>query len=251
VDGAIAEYREAIRLNKDNAEAHCNLGRALAAKGQFAEALTYLRRGHELGSKHPNWPGFYAQWVKECERLAELDGRIPAVLEGKDQPKDAAERVAFAQLCQRFRKHFAAAARFYGESFVAQPDLAENLASFHRYNAACAAALAGCGQGEDAAVLDQKERGRLRRQALDWLRADLEARRRLLEKQPDKASLAVAQQMSDWLADADFAGVRGPEALAQLPEAERPAWQKLWADVAHTLTLAEGKDAPEKKSAPK
>jgi hypothetical protein len=50
--------------------------------------------------------------------------------------------------------------------------------------------------------------------------------------------------MRRWLADPDFAGVRGPEALARLPEAERPAWQQLWADVAATLAAARGKPTP-------
>jgi Tfp pilus assembly protein PilF len=251
VDGAIAEYREAIQIKKDYPEAHCNLGHVLRNKGQFAEALTYLRRGHELGSRNPRWPYPSAQWVKHCERLAELHDRLPAVLQGQDQPKDAAERLAFAQLCQLYRKRYAAAARFYGEAFAAQPDLAESLDSGHRYNAACAAALAGSGAGQDAAALDERERGRLRQQARDWLRADLDAWRGVPEKEPDKARPAMIQALQHWLVDLDFAGVRGPEALAGLPEAERPEWQKLWAEVADTLARAEGKAAAEKKSAPK
>jgi hypothetical protein len=47
-----------------------------------------------------------------------------------------------------------------------------------------------------------------------------------------------------WQQDADFAGVRGPEALARLPEAERPGWRKLWTDVADTLARAQGKASP-------
>jgi hypothetical protein len=38
-----------------------------------------------------------------------------------------------------------------------------------------------------------------------------------------------------WLEDNDLAGVRGEPALAQLPEAEREPWRRLWADVADTL----------------
>jgi hypothetical protein len=34
--------------------------------------------------------------------------------------------------------------------------------------------------------------------------------------------------------------VRGSEALARLPEPERQAWQKLWADVADALSQAVG-----------
>jgi hypothetical protein len=56
------------------------------------------------------------------------------------------------------------------------------------------------------------------------------------------------QQMQHWQQDPDFAGVRGDEALARLPEAERPQWQKLWADVAELLTRAKGKSTPDKKA---
>jgi hypothetical protein len=38
--------------------------------------------------------------------------------------------------------------------------------------------------------------------------------------------------MQHWQGDADLTGVRGPEALSHLPEAERQEWQKLWEDVA-------------------
>jgi serine/threonine-protein kinase len=117
----------------------------------------------------------------------------------------------------------------------------------HRYHAARAAALAGCGQGRDAADLDEKGRAAFRRQALDWLRAELEVRRRLVETDP--AGFHVG--MEHWLEDPDFAGVRGPEALARLPEAERQAWQKLWVDVADTLARAQGKAPPEPKAGSK
>ncbi len=92
----------------------------------------------------------------------------------------------------------------------------------------------GCGQGEDAAQLDVAERARLRRQALDWLRADLAAWGQLLEKQPDQARARVQQTLRHWQEDAELAGVRG-DALARLPEADRQAWQQLWADVEQTL----------------
>jgi hypothetical protein len=103
-----------------------------------------------------------------------------------------------------------------------------------------AAALAGCGQGKDADQADPKERARLRRQALDWLRADLAACRKWLDKEPDKTRPVVVKQMAHWQQDTDFAGVRGTEALAKLPKAEREEWTKLWQDVA-----ALGKQAAE------
>jgi hypothetical protein len=65
-----------------------------------------------------------------------------------------------------------------------EPGLAEDLNAQHRYNAARAAALAGCGAGEDAAHLTDSDRAGLRKQALDWLRADLEAWRKILDQGP-------------------------------------------------------------------
>jgi len=57
--------------------------------------------------------------------------------------------------------------------------------------------------------------------------------------------------MQRWQVETDFAGVRGPDALAKLPEAERSAWQKLWHDVADALKRAQAKATPEKKSGTK
>jgi serine/threonine-protein kinase len=107
--------------------------------------------------------------------------------------------------------------------------------------------LAGCGQGRDAADLDEESRAEFRRQALDWLRAELEAQRLLLEQKPE----TVANHLQDWLWDPDFAGVREPDALAQLSETERQAWHQLWADVADTLARALGRTTPKQKAAAK
>jgi hypothetical protein len=105
--------------------------------------------------------------------------------------------------------------------------------------------MAGCGQGRDAADLDDTSRARFRRQALGWLRAALEARHRLLEQEPEKTRWMVASELWRWPEDPAFAGLRGPEALARLPEPERQAWHQLWADVADTLARAQGKAPPE------
>jgi hypothetical protein len=147
-----------------------------------------------------------------------------------------------ASLCQQpYKQLTAAAARFYADAFADEPQLAEMLYRGHRYNAAYAAALAGCGQGKDAGTLPDQERARLRRQALDWLQADLAAWQKQLETGGAEAELVVRKLMQHWLADPDFAGVRGPEALGRLPEAEREGWQKLWVAVEELCNKAGGK----------
>jgi tetratricopeptide (TPR) repeat protein len=242
---AIPLYEEAIKLKPEYAEAHCNLALALRQQGEFRKSLAALRRGDEIGRRNPGWPYPSIEWVKECERQVELDEKLPGFLEGRITPASPAELIELAGVCI-FKRLNRAAALFFGKGFDAEPKLAEDLRAPHRYNAACAAALAGCGQGTDADKLDDKERARLRRQALDWLQADLKARRALLDQKPDSASVA-ASVLQRWLEDPDFTGVRGSGAIAKLPEAERQPWQKLWNDVSDMLKRAQGKAAPEKR----
>jgi tetratricopeptide (TPR) repeat protein/serine/threonine protein kinase len=236
LEEAMTEFREAIRIKPVFPDAHYFLGCSLMRRGLFRQAAEELRRGHELGSRNPRWPYPSAEWVRNCERLAELDGKLSAMLSGLKQP----ERLALASFCQQHKQFHAAAVRFYEEAFAEQPQLAEDVRASRRYSAACSAARAGCGQGKDADKLDAKERTRLRNQSLDWLRADLKAWRRELDRSPDKAGPEIAQRMQHWLHDDSFAGVRGPDALTRLAETERPSWQGLWKEVEALRTEAAG-----------
>jgi tetratricopeptide (TPR) repeat protein len=255
---AILEFQKVIELDAEHALAHRDLGLSLHRQGRFREAVEALRRGKKLGSVPPDW-------LRQEEQLAQLDERLPAVLAGNDKPRDVAEYLGFAHVCQRGHKYYAATARFYAAAFNAQPALAANPPAGHRYNAGCAAALAGCGKGNDAANLTTEEQARLRQQALEWLRADLAAYRRRLEQEPNSTSplarllpedahkdrLLVKQRLHHLLTDAELAGVRDDAALNKLPDAERPSWLQLWADVRGVLALAQDKAAPEKKPAAK
>src|SRR5262249_52748805 len=104
LDRAIAAYRQAIHLKKDDAQAHGNLGLTLQSQGQFAEALAALQLGHQLGSKKPRWRYPSARWVQRCQRLCQLDARLQAVLKGEGQPPSAKEQLALADLCQHYKK---------------------------------------------------------------------------------------------------------------------------------------------------
>jgi hypothetical protein len=136
------------------------------------------------------------------------------------------------------KRLYTAAAGFSADAFAADPKLADHLTAEHRYNAACAAALASAGQGEDAGKSDDEKRSRLRRQAVDWLRADLTLRtKQLASGQPgDRAQ--VQRYMNHWLQDRDLADLRDAESLAKLAPEERAACEKLWADVAALLKRA-------------
>jgi tetratricopeptide (TPR) repeat protein/tRNA A-37 threonylcarbamoyl transferase component Bud32 len=229
--GAIKRYRRAIKANPDYAEAYCGLGQTLTRQGRFAEALTALKRGHELGSKNPRWPHSSAQWVREAERLVGLEARLPKVLKGEVEPTSAVERVELAAFCLVHKQQPCEAARLYQQAFAEQPKLAIDLGSGHRYNAACAAARAGCGHGKQVDTPDAQERTRLRQQARTWLREDLDAQRQFLDMDPKRLGPVVRQRVQHWQKDADLAGVRDRDNLATLPEAERRDWEKLWTDV--------------------
>jgi hypothetical protein len=56
--------------------------------------------------------------------------------------------------------------------------------------------------------------------------------------------------MQHWLGDPDFNGVRGPDALAKLPEAERLKWQRLWEQVEALRRQATSPHKPEAPAGP-
>jgi tetratricopeptide (TPR) repeat protein len=234
LEESLAASRKALALRPDFAAAQCNVGLCLVRLGRFAEGRDALQRGHELGTKQPNWRHPSALWVRNAEALLELERRLPAILAGKDKPANTGERLSLAIICgQPGKELYAASARFYREVFAAEPKLADNPRAQHRYNAACAAALAGCGRGADARQLDAGRRAELRKQALEWLRADLAGWSRLHER-PEQRELA-RQALEHWQQDKDLAGVRDKSALAALPAEEGTAWRGLWSSVADLL----------------
>jgi predicted TPR repeat methyltransferase len=97
LDEAIAEFREAFRLKPDDADYHRDLGSAVLTQGQFRPAVEEYRRSVELGSRDPRWFKVNGPQVtallRQIERFGELDARLPALLKGQEQPRDAGERL--------------------------------------------------------------------------------------------------------------------------------------------------------------
>src|SRR5262249_4063650 len=153
--GAIAAFKQAIALDPKLAQAHIGLGQALLSKGRFAEARTATRKALQPLPPAPPPRNFVPQLHRQCEHWLKLDAKLPGFLKEDAQPADAAEQLALAYLCQQFKKRYVAAARFFTGAFATDPQLAGDLQSQHRYNAACAAALAAAGKGVDAAMLQE------------------------------------------------------------------------------------------------
>jgi tetratricopeptide (TPR) repeat protein len=223
LDEAMAEFRRVSDLDPGAGTAHESLALALLRSGRFTQVRTAVRRAFDLLSAlDPHRPALQEK-LNLCERMLALAPRLSALVQGKERPTFE-ERLGLAHLCQDYgRPH--AAAGLYAAVFAARPALADDVGSANRYKAACAAALAA-----DEARLGETERAGLRRQALDWLRADLAQGVKLR-----RDGKSAGPPFTTWRTNTDLAAVPDLVPLAKLPATEREEWRRLWADVDASL----------------
>jgi tetratricopeptide (TPR) repeat protein len=169
--------------------------------------------------------------------MAVFDARLKAIVKGEQRPKDVGERLQFAQRAYDLAR-LAAAARFWREAIELDPRLGDDRQAEHRYNAACAAALAGCFQTNDDPRPSDDQKTKLRQQALDWLNAELGASAKLLATASNEERAGIGKTLERWREDTDLRGIRDDAGLAKLPETERTAFRKLWAEVDALLRKA-------------
>jgi len=217
------------------------LAMALYGSGKTAEARQTLA----AALVDPRWtanparfPNDWSSHVLRREAETLILPNLPAFLDGKYQPKDNDERLALLGAGQ-FTNRPLALARLYADAFAADAGLSEDLAVGHRYRAARAAALAGCGRGEDAPGLGEAEGKRWRDQARHWLRADLTAWDQALSSAP--AAGEPRQILTNWRDDPDLAGLRDSRALEKLSAEERKEWLALWREVDVLLSRTAGR----------
>jgi hypothetical protein len=172
---------------------------------------------------------------------------MAAVLRG-EPPRDNGERLQLAYRAYE-KKLNAESARLFAAAIETDPRLANDRQGQHRYNAACAAALAAAlgtaraaqqeTSGRTEKPFTDADRAKFRNQARDWLEAELKAWSGLLVSAKDhQQRQAIAGTLEHWREDTDLASVRDKHALDSLPEGERAMWRTLWADVDRLLKKA-------------
>jgi serine/threonine-protein kinase len=227
---AIDHFREAVRLEPQFAQAHGALGQVLLAKRELTDAEDETRRGLDSISEwDKKLRANLEDQLQRCQHLRVLEDRLSAVVQGRDKPA-AADCLDLAELCF-VSNYYATAARLYAQALVAAPRLTEDLRAGHRFNATCAAALAGGGRGNDAGSLAEREREALRKQAREWLRLDLAAWAKKVDTGTDAERIQARKTLESWGGDSALAVVRDPAALDKLLPDERRECKKLWCDV--------------------
>jgi tetratricopeptide (TPR) repeat protein len=237
---AVEEFRKAVALDPKGVQFQGTLGHALMEQGRYDEAEASMRRALEVLPAGPGRTLLSIQ-LERCQRLQTLEQNLPAALEGPSGRWGPGERLEAAELCRQPRvRRYAAAARLYAAALAAEPPRPDGRRLPFRYEAACAAVLAGLGEGVDAANLDEKEKATLRDQGLQWLRTEITSLTGELRSGRYAERVAAQRALRRWQQSADLAGVRDPAALAKLPAAERAAWQELWESVRQLLAEVSG-----------
>jgi len=113
--------------------------------------------------------------------------------------------------------------------------IASLLEEWTPYYAACNAVRAATRPGEDGKPLDVTEQAHWRKQAVAWLRADLDAIGKSLETARPEQRMSLRRFLQHWLQDTDLVGIRDRDGVEKLPAEEREACRLLWAEVERLL----------------
>jgi serine/threonine-protein kinase len=234
------------------AMAQHDLGQTKQSRQTLATAISTFDWSATEADRRDVWIVHILRREAETKILTNL----PAFLRGEYQPQRNDERLALLGICQ-FQARGHAAAQLYADAFGTDPGLSETLtaacqalcersnprsigrldemAAAGRYPAARCAALAGCRRGADAAQLTETEAMRWRKQARDWLRADLGLWSKLLDRGTPVSRMIAKKMLRRWQVDPDLAGLRDAPMLETFSTDERTECLTLWNDVRAAL----------------
>ena len=272
--GATEAYEKAAQLRPDDSCVQNALGYALRHSDRPEESIEHFEaaaRADPRSTGPPRtlaWPTttstaskrlsctFGAAWssrpgtrktahgwsptLRRYERAAAGARALDETGRGAPLPSDAGLLVSMMEVAYK-RGRYAQSAELGLAAFTADPALANEQEEDYRYFAACSAALAGCGRGDDAATLDAAARARWRKQALTWLREDLSARSAGLADADPAARSGVCEALDNWQQDGDLARLRDEPFFAEATADERSAWATLWQDVGALLQRTRSK----------
>ena len=201
--GAERWYRKAAETDPSFAMAHVSLGQRCSRTGDLAGAEAAYRKLVELNPKSASARSRLAdveRWSRCCRGSTTWS---PAGPSRPTRPRPSASPGFAARLPA------VATPPPSGSSTGPSPripKLSDEQAATHRYDAACHAARAGCGQGSDASA-DSAGRAALRGKALGWLRADLALRARQADSDKPADRRTAADSLLYWLDDSNLAAV--------------------------------------------
>ena len=230
LDGAIDHFQQALSIAPKSAALHNNLGMALKDRGRLDEAIEHLRQSVSINPKSAYGQLNLGVALYDKGRVDEAFDHVQQAVNLDPNYAIAHGNLAFL-LRARGRvaeaiDHLQQAVRLEGE----KPTEIRRRLVLYRYEAACANVQAAAGQGSEDARRGEPERADKRRQALDWLRANLELTAKLRND-----GKVLGWSLATWLSDPALASVRDPAELAKLPDAERESWQRFWTDVAASI----------------
>lgn len=246
---ALADYRqgrfdEAIDLMQGEASktmgpcprlvvamAQYKKGQVQAARKLLAAAVVSFDWSATAADRRDLW--IWHALFREAEEM--MLPNLTAFFSGNYWPSDNDERIALAAACQ-FRLLYRHAARLYADVLASDPASADRTPDL-RFQAACAAALAGGGKGNDDAELD--DRARWREQARQWLLAEIAACNNQLGSSTAADRAQVNQRLWRLRYAPSLAPLREPQALQAMSPRERSECQNVWRETDAMLTRSE------------
>jgi tetratricopeptide (TPR) repeat protein/tRNA A-37 threonylcarbamoyl transferase component Bud32 len=269
----LPDYMSELGGNLDDmADIDLDAKRFEVARVRLRQSVEWQRKALSFNAANPNyrqiWEQHWKNMIRACRGLGDaagaseaegelakfrdsdpanvaLDARLSAIMRGDQRLTENRERLQLARRAYD-KAIYATAASLWADALAADPKLVDDRQAQHRYNAACAAARAGCGQGKDKAI-DDTTRSKLRAQAREWLQAEMAASTKLIDSGTAGPRTRVARTLTHWREDTELAGIRDTKALEALPDAERAAWRALWASVDALLASAQGSAGPVEK----
>ena len=234
-EAAIQACRAAIKLDGRYTSAYATLGRALLELGRFKEAGEAIQKAGSLDQQPP----YMSEAAQLCQAGRDRKADVEAVHAGGTPPANTQDCVDLARLALR-QDWFETAGRLFAAGLdepstassrdQREPDTRPDRGTA-LYDAVVAAVAAGLAARTDETRTAWWARARA------WLGRDLAVWSKRLDRWRWSARTAVLR-LQRYRHDRRLDPVRGPEALAGLPDPERAAWTALWQKVDQVLEQA-------------